>query len=273
MFETVGLCAKLVSADVSLYSIVFARSFFALLLLTVAITYTRGWKKIRTAQPKLHLLRGVIGFATLLTNFYAIKEMDLASVTAIQFTMPFFMMMLAAFWLKEQLTPVRLTAVAVGFGGALLVLRPEDGASLSLAALAALASAFLGGASGVIIRKLTRTDSSLTVAFSFACFGTVFAATLLPLGFTMPSPHDLLLLACAGTAGGIAQLLLTQAYRHAPVSVIAPYEYTALLWAMSFNYLFWDRLPTLLMLTGALIIVSADLMVLWQEERKASKNI
>lgn len=272
MFETVGLCAKLVSGDVSLYTIVFARSAFAILPLVVAITLTRGWANIRTAQPKLHILRGVIGFATLLANFYAIKEMDLATVTALQFTMPFFMILLAAIWLKEQLTAIRLFAVVIGFSGALLVLHPEDGGSISLAALAAVASALLGGASGVIIRKLTRTDSSLTVALSFATFGTVFAAALLPFGFTMPDAHDLGLLAMAGTAGGIAQLLLTQAYRHAPVSVIAPYEYTALLWAMGFNFVFWDKLPTLFMLIGAATIVSADLMVLWQEERARTRT-
>lgn len=267
-FETVGLCVKLTEGDISLYTIVFARSFFAILPLALAITLMRGWGKIRTTQPKLHIVRGVIGFATMLANFYAIKELDLATVTAIQFTMPFFMMILAAVWLKEQLTPIRLAAVVVGFGGALLVLHPEDGAGISLAGLAALASAFLGGTASVIIRRLTKTDSSLTVALSYACFASLFALPLLPFGFTIPSLHDGLLLMAAGTAGGCAQLLLTQAYRHAPVSVIAPYEYSALLWAMSFNFIFWDKLPTVMMLTGAAIIVAADLMVLWQEERQ-----
>jgi len=273
MFETVGVLAKLVGDGASLYTIVFCRSLFATLPLLLGIWWLGGVRLLRVRQPKLHLLRGIVGFGTLLANFYAIKALPLATVTALQFTMPFFMMLLAAVWLHEQLTIIRWLAVGLGFAGALLVAQPESGHSLSLATLAALASALLGGISGVIIRRLTQTDHSLTIALSYSALCALFCLVLLPQGFFWPTPLALTLLAGAGVSGGIAQLLLTQAYKHAPVSVIAPYEYTSLLWAMLFGWIFWDHLPTLMMLAGALTIVGADLMVLWQEERRQKKAI
>lgn len=273
MFESVGVCAKALSPEVTLYTKVFARSFFALLPLGLMLLWLRNAALLRTPQPKLHLLRGVIGFATLLTNFYAITHMPLATVTAIQFTMPFFMMLLAALWLRETLTPVRLGAVGLGFAGALLTIPEQAGnAALSLATLAAFASAFLGGASGVIIRRLTATDASLTIAFYFSLSATVFSLFLLPSGFTLPGGRDLVLLAGMGVLGGCAQLLLTQAYRYGQVSVIAPYEYSALLWAIGFGWLFFADVPTLLMLAGAAIIVTVDLMVFWHEERQKKRD-
>lgn len=269
MFETVGVCAKLLSPEITLYTKVFARSFFALLPLALMLLWLRNKALLRTPQPKLHLIRGVIGFATLLTNFYAIGALPLATVTAIQFTMPFFMLLLAAFWLGETLTPTRIGAVAVGFMGALIIVNPQAGGiGLTLASGAAFASALLGGASGVIIRRLTRTDHSLTIAFYFSLSATVFGAFLLPLGFVWPQGADMLLLAGMGLAGGVAQLLLTQAYRFGQVSVIAPYEYSSLLWAMSFGWIFFADIPTGAMLTGAVIIIAADLWVVLQEERR-----
>ncbi len=274
MFESVGVCAKLLSGEMTLYTKVFARSFFALLPLGLMLLWLRNKALLRTPQPKLHLLRGVIGFATLLTNFYAITHMPLAQVTAIQFTMPFFMMLLAAFWLGETLTPVRLGAVVLGFGGALLTTYDELSATatLSLATMAAFASAFLGGASGVIIRRLTTTDASITIAFYFSLSATIFSLFLLPFGFVVPGGRDLLLLVGMGVLGGTAQLLLTQAYRYGQVSVIAPYEYSALLWAIGFGWLFFADIPTLLMLAGAGIIVAADILVFWHEEKQKKRD-
>lgn len=274
MFECVGLFAKLLSPDITLYTKVFARSFFALLPLGFMLLWLRDKALLRTPQPKLHLIRGVIGFATLLTNFYAIGHLNLSTVTAIQFTMPFFMMLLAAIWLCEKLTPLRIGAVLVGFAGAMLTIPQNDGTALLanitlLATIAAFASALLGGASGVIIRRLASTDKSITIAFYFTLSATVFGAFLLPFGFVWPNQHDLLLLMGMGVAGGCAQLLLSQAYRFGQVSVIAPYEYSALLWAMSFDALFFAHIPTLAMLAGAGIIIAADLTVAFAGRKRA----
>lgn len=272
LFETVGVCAKSLSGNVTLYTIVFARSFFALVPLVAMLLWLRDQSLLCTPQPKLHLLRGVIGFGTLLANFYAISAMPLATVTAIQFTMPFFMLLLAALWLKEKLTPVRLGAVALGFAGALMIVNPAAGGTgLTPAVAAAFTSAILGGASGVIIRRLTATDHSLTIAFYFSLSAALFSLFLLPFGFVWPSSQDLLVLMAMGMAGGCAQLLLTQAYRYGQVSVIAPYEYSSLLWAISFGWLFFGDIPTAAMLAGAAVIVIADLIVLLHEEYRKNQ--
>lgn len=268
LVECAGVCAKLVSAHVSLYSIVFSRSFFALFPLLLGIWLMGGRKLLTTPQPKTHLLRGLTGFFTVLANFYAIKHLPLATVTAIQFTMPFWMMLLASFYLQERLTPARWLAVIVGFGGALLVVEPWQGTTLHPAVFAALASAFLGACNGAFARQLTQTDHSLTIALSFSLIGTVFGLCLLPIGFIWPAPAHMALLAAVGLAGGVAQLLLVQAFRYGPVSVIAPFEYTALLWATLFGWIFWGHLPGLMTLYGAILIVAADLLVLVQGKIK-----
>jgi drug/metabolite transporter (DMT)-like permease len=194
-------------------------------------------------------------------------------VTAIQFTMPFFMLILAALWLGEKLTPIRIGAVVIGFAGAMLIVNPTSGgAGLTLASGAAFASALLGGVSGVIIRRLTQSDASLTIAFYFSLSATLFGACLLPYGFVWPQGMDLLALAGMGLAGGMAQLLPTQAYRYGQVSEIAPYEYSALLWAISFGWLFFGDHPTLPMLEGAALIIAADLVVLWHKQRRQERK-
>lgn len=266
LFETVGVCAKLLSTAYPVGMIVFARNAFALLPLAIGLTLTASWSSVRSHQPKLHLARGLVGMATMYCSFVAIRTLPLATLTALQFTMPFFMIMLATFFLKEKLTLVRTGAVLLGFCGAVLVAKPTQGAALDGAVVLAL----FGGTASVMARQLTKTDSSLCIAFSYSTFCALFGvAMLMKQGVIMPNLHDTLLFLCAGCAGGLAQLLLTQAYRHAPVNVIAPYEYTSLLWATLFGWIFWGDLPTVVTLLGAAVIVVADLWVLFTETKKA----
>ena len=271
MFEMVGVFTKL-THEVPLYTIVFCRSFFALLPLGLGWWWLKlGAAGLKPRAPKLHLARGVVGFATMLCNFYAIQQLPIATVTALQLTMPFFMMLLAALWLKEKLQIHQIAALLVGFLGAVVMAKPIVGSSdvAMQAIMAAIASAFLGATSGVMIRKLNigAKDPPLLIALSYSALCAFFTLFLLPFGGAWPEGMNLVYLIGAGCAGGVAQLLLTLAYRYATVKAIAPYEYSSLLWAGLFGYVLWGDKPTLAMLCGVGLILLADMLNFYYEKK------
>jgi drug/metabolite transporter (DMT)-like permease len=267
LFEIVGVCAKLLSASYPVGMIIFARNFFALWPLALGILMLGGKSLLTTRQPRLHIVRGLVGMATMYCSFAAIGSLPLATLTALQFTMPIFMVILAALWLRERLSFAQIGAVGFGFAGAMLIANPANG-TFNFATLLALLAALCGGTASVMARQLTKTDHSLTIAFYYSLASALFGAVMLTQGFMVPNLHDLALFMAAGFAGGVAQLLLTQAYRHAAVGVIAPYEYSSLLWASLFGWMFWGDIPTVFTLAGAVIIIAADLIVLLQAERR-----
>ncbi|MCB9992402.1 MAG: DMT family transporter [Hyphomicrobiaceae bacterium] len=255
--------------------LVFGRSFFSLIPL-FAILAIRGnlWTGLKTERFPAHFGRSVLGATGMAFGFTALTLLPLPEATAIGFAGPLFVVVLSALILGEDVRIFRWSAVLVGFVGVIVMLWPRltvlsnpeglgDGELIG--ALAGLASAFVGAFAGITVRALTRTERSATIVIYFALLTSLFSLVTIPFGWVWPDPREAVLLVTAGIAGGFGQILLTESYRHAELSMIAPFDYTSLLYTLAVGYALFGDLPTVTMMVGALIVIAAGLAVIWRE--------
>lgn len=254
---------------VPVFEIIFFRNLFAFVPLGLYIWRTTGFEVLKTRRPVGHLARSTVGLAGMVCSFTAMQYLPLTEATALQFTSPLFMTALSALLLAEPVGRHRWGAVVVGFVGVLIMARPVPGQmnvlGVSLGMLAALGSA---GAM-VAIRQISDTERGATIVFYFTLAGAVlgFVGTTL-VGWKMPDVQTLWLLVLAGLIGGVGQLLLTEAVRAAPVGVVAPFDYTQLVWAALLGLVFWGELPHPLTLIGAVIVAASGVYILHRELRR-----
>lgn len=267
-FAVMSVSVKLLSHTYPVGELLFARSFFAIFPLLPLFFLAGGFRLLHTKRLPTHISRSLIGLTAMGCTFYALPRLPLATMTAFQFTMPLFGALLGIFWLKEKANRLRIIAILTGFVGVLMVLRPPNGAD-TLAAGIALLAAFLVAIIGILIRQLTATEPGLRVVSYFTIITSALSALMLPFDFIMPSGQDAALLVASGLFGGLGQVLMTQSFRYAPVSVLVIFEYTGLLWASLFGYLFWSDLPVPIEIAGALLICAAGVIVLKSESAAA----
>ena len=264
---------KLMSGRYSAFEILFLRSCFTLLVLRFAFLVLRYPDPLRTDRLGAQYLRGGL-LCTALTCYYlALSVMPLLDVVAIFFTAPLIATALSPWLLKERVSRGQWAAVAAGFLGALVMLGPGAGA-LQAGAAFAFCSALFYALSNVATRSLGMTDRAATTAYysvfmylavsSLGVVAVELAGAELSAGEVVisrawrdPDWFDLGLLAGSGVAVAIGFFCLAQAYRLAPIPALAPFEYTALLWAGILGYLFWQDLPTWLSLLGAATIAGS----------------
>ncbi len=266
--------------------IVFFRSVFA--ILPVVVIY--AWRNelmtaVRTTRLRGHLGRGMVSIGGMFFNFSALARLPIVDATAIQFSAPLMTVALAAVFLKERVRMYRWWAVIVGFIGILVMLAPHfDPAHYATAAASAttvgiifaLAGAVCNSGAVIQTRRLTESETTSSIVFYFSLICALAGLATWPLGFVVPSWEirwlvpdwtHLLALMATGLCGGIAHILLTESYRWAPASLIAPFDYTAMLWALVLGYLVFGEVPTVFVFVGAAIIAGAGLFVIWRERR------
>ncbi|MGH6912703.1 MAG: DMT family transporter, partial [Geminicoccales bacterium] len=158
----------------------------------------------------------------------------------------------------------RWSAVLVGFAGILVMLQPGSG-SLDLAAGAALLAASASALSVILVRKLAATETTASIAFYSNAGAVVAMACVLPIGFVPPTLGDLALMAVAGLAGGSAVMLLIAGYRRAQAAVVAPFQYSQMLWGVLLGFLLWGDVPAQAVVIGATIVVASGLFILYRE--------
>ncbi len=246
---------------------IFFRFAFGVPPLLAWIAATGRWDAWRTRRPRAHLTRAAIGLTAMSLSFASLGFLPLAEATTISFAAPLFGTILAASWLREPVGRHRWTAVLLGFGGVLVVMRPDAAllplAGVAVALLAAVAVAWVT----VAIRSISRTDAPETTVLWFT------ATAMLVVGAAMPAfaqPHDLgtfAVLAGIGLAGGVGQLLMTSSLRLAPVATLVPFDYTQLIWAVLLGWLIWRTQPPPSTLAGAAIIVAGGLYTIYREHR------
>jgi drug/metabolite transporter (DMT)-like permease len=277
MFAVMQAFVRALGEAVPIGQVVFFRAFFAILPVLVIYAW-RGelWTAAHTKRPLGHVGRGSIGLAGMFFNFGSLARLPLAEATAISFASPLVTVALAALMLHERVRIYRWSAVGIGFLGVILMLVPHfdavrlaasHTATQTAGAAMALAGAFCNAGAVIQTRRLTDTEttSSIVLYFSFIC--SVGGLLTLPFGWIMPSPWELFLLVSIGVLGGVAHLILTESYRFAPASVIAPFDYTAIIFAFLIGYAVFGEVPTFVVIVGAAIVVAAGLFVLWRERQ------
>jgi drug/metabolite transporter (DMT)-like permease len=257
---------KWLSADYPTMQIVFFRSLFGLVPLLLPILLTGRWGDLRTRRPLAHLARGLVAVTAAGSFFFALGELPLATVYTIGYSAPLFMTALSVPLLAESVGLRRWAAVLVGFGGVLLAVRPGFGSDfLSLGAAAALVGAFGYALALVSVRLLSRTETNAAIAV----YGTLVMAAVSGLWtagrFVMPGPADFALLVGLGLLGGGAALAMVEAFRRSPAAVLAPFEYSTIVWGVAFGYLIWDEVPDAWVATGATVVIASGLYVAQRE--------
>src|SRR5690606_6233798 len=203
---------------------------------------------------------------SMLCFFYALTILPLADVTAINFTMPLFVTALSVPLLGETVGWRRWTAVAIGFSGILLMVRP--GASiLDPAILIAVASAFGYALAVICMRRLGSTERSATTTLYFTLACAVVGGIAAPFAWVPPTPTGWAALILVGLISGTGQLLMTAGYRFAPAAIVAPFDYVSMVWAVVLGFLIWGEVPTVGVLAGAALVIGSGLYILYREHR------
>jgi drug/metabolite transporter (DMT)-like permease len=273
-FTIMAASLKLVSTGYPTGELVFFRSFFALVpLLTWLIWQGDLGEAVRTNDMRGHLKRGAFGSAGMFCGFVALAYLPLHDAIAIGYATPLIVVVLAAIVLKETVRAYRWSAVALGFLGVLIMLSPHlggprtiEGASAFGATFALIGACCSAGAT-IQVRRLTATEKTGAIVLYFSLLTTVLGLATVVLGWRSPPLEDLALLVLIGVLGGIGQILLTSSYRHADASIIAPFEYTTMIWALLFGWFIFGDLPTVAVLVGAAIVAATGLFIVWREHR------
>lgn len=239
---------------------------------------------VRTNNFKGHFLRSFIGCLSMFCSFAALFYLPLSDAVAIGYASPLVMVIFAAILLKEDVRIYRWIAVIVGLLGVLIMLWPHISSSAKdigndkstyIGAVLALGGAVFSAAAGIQIRKLTRTERTAAIVFYFSCFSSVIALFTLPLGYfagesyqwKIPDFNEFMLLVAVGISGGVAQILLTGSYARADASVIAPFEYTSMIWALLLDFFIFQMIPTITIITGGIIVAASGVFIIWRERQ------
>lgn len=269
-FSISAAFAKTIGTGIPVAEVIFFRNFFALFPLLPVVISAGGLAALRMKNPGSHMLRTIFGMTGMVGSFYGYVYLPLVTVTALGFTMPLFLTLLAIPLLGEKVGWRRWLAVLVGFCGVLLMVRPEQGAgdthwlALGLCLLGALAWAL----AMITIRRMGEAgESGVAIVFWFAFFSAVLAGIAMIPVWVWPSPTQWALLAGIGLVSAIAQIMMTEAYRSGEASLLAPFEYSAIIWTTALGALIWAEMPDAWDFLGILVLVGAGLYI-WHREMK-----
>lgn len=258
------LCAKWLLADYSLQQFVFLRSIFGLLVFLSISRWYGGFGSLKTSRWLAHLVRTLLASGAMFGFFYGLKLMPLVNTLTLAFTAPLIVTAMSVPLLGEHVGWRRWIAVSVGFVGVVVVLRPGAGL-FNMAALAVLIAAFSYAGLAITARMLAKTETTLSLAVYVIAGPLIASSMLLPGHFEMPDAEGWFFFVLAGFASACAWIGIIGGYRRAPPSLLAPFEYTALIGAAIAGYYIWDEVPDKWVIAGGLIIIGSGLFIVYRE--------
>jgi drug/metabolite transporter (DMT)-like permease len=274
-------CVKGLNGAIPTGEVIFFRSFIALFPLLIWLKMQGNvLENLKTRNLFGHFVRGFSGTGGMYFNYLALVYISLADATALSYAAPLFTVIMAAMLLKERVRVSRWIAVVVGLSGILIMLSSSlsangalfshgaSNATASLGVALALLAALCSATSNVQIRFLNGIEKPGAIVFYFSLMTTVIGLATALFGWTKPSAMQLLLLVGCGLFGGLAQILVTLSLRYADASLLAPFDYTTLVWSMLIGYLFLNSLPGSTTLLGASIVALAGIFAVWREKRQ-----
>ncbi len=276
VFIVMASMIKATSSHVPAGEAVFFRSFFAMPVIVVWLAYRRELATgFRASKPIGHVWRGFMGTTSMGLGFAGLAYLPLPEVTAIGYAAPLLTVIFAAMFLGEEVRLFRISAVVLGMIGVMIVLAPRlsivSGETLNhaqaLGAMLVLGGAVFAALAQVFVRKLVETERTPAIVFYFSLTATVLSLFTLPFGWVVPTPTEIALLVSAGLIGGVGQILLTSSYREADASVVAPFDYASMIFALAIGYMVFDEVPTLTTLAGAALVVTAGILIIWRERK------
>lgn len=272
LFCTMDAMVKALGGTYGSFQLMLFRSGIALVPVAVLIWHAGGLKIVRANRPWLQAARAVIGFGSLLGFFYVFPRMPLVDAYAISFAAPLFMVALSVPLLREPVGWRRWSAVAIGFVGVLIMLDPW-GMEIHPISLILLAATFCYALSTILVRLLSRHDHDIVTLFWFALAASAVSLVGAIPEWRWPSPMDWVWLTVLGLLGGVAQILITRAWRLAPAAVLAPFDYTSIVLAVLFGYLWFQEEPSWTVWYGLPLVIGSGLYILHRERVRARERV
>jgi drug/metabolite transporter (DMT)-like permease len=289
-FTVMAVGVRMAAPRIPIAEIVLFRSGVALVLLFLWLLSIGGFPRaLATQRPLGHLGRGLTGAAGMFANFGSLALLPLADATAYFYASPIFVTLIAALGLREKVHATRWLAVLIGFGGVLVMLAEHVGlgnfaktlGGHGMGAGVALTGAAFAAASMIQTRRLALSEQTAAIVFYFTLLTTFVGAVALALAeaapsllpsqaFVTPQPYDLAALVGAGVMGGVAQIFVTASYRYADASLLASYDYFAMVWAVLASVLFFGQWPSAPVLFGAAAIAGSGLLAIVGERVSVS---
>ena len=276
LFTVAAGLVKAVAPVVPTIEIMLFRSGIALLCMAPLLLRSGGLRALRTRQPWGHAMRITAGFAGMFGSFYGYATMPIATVTALGFAMPIFLALLSVPMLGERLTVPRALSVGAGLLGVMVVLQPwRAGGDVPLVpALVVVLGVMAWAISMVSIRRMGKGgERNITIVSWFAIATTVFSLVLTIPVWVMPSPVVLLALIGVGAISAAAQLVMTEGYRSGEATMLAPFEYGAIIYTVLMGWLIWAEIPGLWEFIGMGFLVLSGLATWWREAAVRSRRL
>ena len=261
-FVLMHSAVKYLSKEVHIFEIAFFRC--ALVIFVLApIIFQQGKKIFKTKQPKVQFLRITTNSVAMLCFFYGISTTPLAQLTTLGFTVPIFATILAVIFMKEKIRLRRTTALIVGFIGTIIVMRPDI--SIALGALLIIFSSFLWSICLIFIKKLTQTDSAVTISLYF---GIGMIPATFALAFPVLEMIDLrqfIILIFIAITGTLAQTIMNSALEKGELALLLPFDFLRLIWSVLIGYALFSEEPTITLWLGGFLIISSTSYIAWRE--------
>lgn len=263
--------SKWLSQTYSVGQIMSLRNVFVLIPMFIVLWHTKSFGDLKVNSWKAQLFRSIFHVAAAILFIASISFLPLADVHAIGFAGPIFIAALSPFMLGEHVGWHRWTAILVGFGGVLIMLRPT-GESFALVGLFPLAAALSAAFRDLVTRKMSATETSMSMLFVSSVAVIVVGAVTIPIDWKPLTWFSLLLFIGNGFVNGCAHFLIIESYRLAQAPVVSPFKYSILLWAALFGYLIWDHVPDVWIVIGAIPVVASGLYILHREQKLTAKR-
>lgn len=267
-FALLDTSAKWLVQTLPVLQVVWLRFAFHVLIASALLAPRYGWELVRVRDWKLQSLRAAMMASMTALNFWALQYLQLAETGAIQFSVPLLIALFSAWFLGERLDARRWLAIAAGFAGVLLIIRPGSQA-FHPAILLSVLNALLYAAFNMLTRRLVATESAASLQLMSAAGAAVLLAPFAWAGWQMPSgPGEWLLLALCGLCGGLGHFMVAQAHRYASAATLGPFLYQQIIYMTLLGWLVFGQAPGLLVVGGAAIVVLSGLYLLWLEMKR-----
>ena len=269
-FVLMSVCIKATGDHIPLFQVVFFRNFFALIPLFFVIYFLKLKLSTINKYP-LHLGRAVIGITAMSLFFISIRYVPLVEMQTISFSSVFFISILSVFFLGEKIGYRRIIAVIVGFIGVVIILNPGSAIFSNYSFLPLIASFFLSIAV-IFLKKILLTNNNILSVWIFTAFCTIISLFFYDDTWIWPQNYDLIFMVASGFLGFIAQICLTKSFQMADASLLAPLDFSSVIWSFLIGYIFFQEFITLNVLFGGLIIIMS-VSYIYYRERVLKKQI
>ena len=271
MLSSMAACVKYLGSDVPAGEVIFFRGVISMLVVVLVAWRTQGLRLLKTRNWRAHASRSVAGSAAMFCWFIALTMIPLAQMSAISFTVPLFLTVLAMVFLGERIHFYRWAALAIGFAGVIIIVAPQLAAERggALGTALGLASAVLAAFALMFLRRMSGHEHALTITFYFFVTSTALAAfSALFVGWPLPTRGQWIVLGLTGLFGACGQLMMSYSFRYAEASLLAPLDYVSLLAAIAIGFFLFDEVPSVTTWTGAPLVMAAGGIILWREYSK-----